>query len=121
MTTTVFLLLLLKHTFCDLFLQSLRTPADKSSITSWALHRHCLDHGVFAFVILLFFVDFKLALLLGLFDYATHTIIDYTKHKIMKYYNVAKNGKVFWALQTIDQASHYTVYFIMVTLIGMNI
>ena len=108
MTITVFLLLLLKHTFCDLFLQSLRTPADKSNITSWALHRHCLDHGVFAFVILLFFVDFKLALLLGLFDYATHTVIDYTKHKIMKYYNVAKNGKVFWALQTVDQASHYT-------------
>ena len=121
MTTTIFLLLLLKHTFCDLLLQSLRAPADKSKITSWALHRHCLDHGVFAFIICLFIVDYKLAFKLGLFDYATHTLIDYTKHRVMKHYDIAKNGKIFWSLQTLDQASHYTVYFIMVSIIGMNI
>ena len=58
--------------------------------------------------------------MLGLFDYATHTIIDYSKHRVMKHYDIAKNGKIFWSLQTLIK-THYTVYFIMVSIIGMNI
>lgn len=120
-TIHIFILLLLKHTFADLFLQSTRPAADKSSILSWGLHRHCIDHAVLTLVILLCFVSFKLAILLAIFDYISHCLIDFTKHKIMGYYKIPKQGQKFWALQTADQALHYITYFIIVVLIGVNV
>ena len=120
-TIQVFILLLLKHTFADLFLQSTRPPTNKSTILSWGLHRHCIDHAVLTLIILLFFVSVQLAFLLAILDYISHCLIDFTKHKVMKYYEIPKQGKRFWALQTADQALHYITYFIIVLLIGGNI
>lgn len=116
--SAVFILLLLKHTVCDLFLQSTRPPSNKANLFSWGLHRHCIDHAVATLIILLFFIDIKYALLLSMFDYTTHCIIDWLKHIILNKYKVIKNGKMFWGLQTIDQALHYTNYFVIVILIG---
>jgi hypothetical protein len=116
--TTIFILLLIKHTICDLFLQSTRPPADKSKILGYGLHRHCLDHAVATAIILLFFIEIQYALLFGLLDYIAHCTIDWLKHKILKKYNVVKNGKMFWGLQSIDQSLHYITYFIIVIMIG---
>ena len=112
--TSVFILLLIKHTFCDLFMQSTRPSADKSNLFNRGLHRHCIDHAVATLIILLFFIDIKYALLLSMFDYTTHCIIDWLKHIILNKYKVIKNGKMFWGLQTIDQALHYINYFVIV-------
>ncbi len=120
-TIHIFILLLLKHTFADLFLQSTRPPANKSSILSYGLHRHCIDHGILTLIILLFFINYKLAIMLAILDYCSHCLIDFTKHKIMTHYGIPKQGQKFWALQTADQALHYITYFVIVMLIGVNI
>jgi len=118
--TSVFILLLIKHTFCDLFMQSTRPSADKSNLFNRGLHRHCLDHAILTLVILLFFTSFKIALLLALLDYVAHCNIDWTKYNIIKKYNVIRNSRTFWAIQSADQSLHYITYYIIVLLIGTH-
>ena len=73
--------LLVKHAIADLFLQSFRTPTDKSRWSNPGLHLHSLDHGILTTLILIAWpqVPFVYALGLGLLDYALHVVIDNLK------------------------------------------
>ena len=114
----LFASLLVKHAIADLFLQSFRTPTDKSRWSNPGLHLHSLDHGILTTLILIAWpqVPFVYALGLGLLDYALHVVIDNLKTRTVNYFQVDRNGKLFWRIQAVDQALHYLTYLLLVVL-----
>ena len=110
------LLLLLKHAFADLFLQSFHKGINKEHYIGNG-HRHYLEHGMLTIIVLFLFVSPEFAFLAGAIDYLAHWHIDFLKHRIISYYEVIRDGKVFWTIQAIDQALHYCTYYAILVLL----
>jgi hypothetical protein len=105
------LLLILKHAFADLLIQSIRPPADKTKYVGKGL-LHSLDHAVGTFVVtILYFQDIKLALLLAIIDGIVHHHIDYFKSCFVKKAGWKRDEPRFWKLQAFDQMAHYLTYY----------
>ncbi len=115
--TLLLFVLMCKHAICDLAIQSFRTPTDKYKYFNKGLHMHSLDHGIGAFIVLLFFVNPLYAALFAFIDYIFHWHIDWAKTNITRKYGWTKDGKEFWRLQTFDQMAHYATYALIVYLL----
>ena len=105
----VLTILLWKHAFVDLFLQTFHTGGDKTLYIGKS-HRHYIEHGFFTFVSVIFFTSWPLALALSILDYIIHWHVDYSKSKIVKHFSIDRQSRQFWRLQAIDQFLHYSTY-----------
>ena len=125
MITTIFVLLVVfqfKHFICDYLLQGEYMLGKFKP--GWdfilPLTAHCLVHVVATFLIaFLTSFNFKLSLVLSVFDFITHFIMDRIKASpnILGCYK--PNQKEFWWCLGLDQKIHhlvhYTIIFILVS------
>ena len=119
MTTTFLFLLLIKHSICDLALQSRFTnkPGDKKNLTDLKGYLHAGDHAIGTFVVALLFVGLLPALSIALLDFVLHFIIDYTKRRFTVAKRITPKNPKFWQIQAVDQILHYCCYFLYVLMI----
>jgi len=114
---TLFLFLLFKHAVADLYLQSLiHYSQKKSNYFSLMGQVHYLQHGILAFLVLMFFVSWQFALLLSLLDYLAHWNIDHIKSRTQKYFGIQAPSRGYWFFASIDQMLHYLTYYVIVLL-----
>ena len=114
MDTLFLFALVVKHAFCDLYLQFKKVPLDKTRYIG-ECHLHYFDHALFTFIIsYLFLIPLEFCLLLSSIDYIIHWHIDYVKTKIMRFFNGANSSLVYWLFQTFDQILHYSTYLLLV-------
>jgi hypothetical protein len=105
-------LLTVKHTVCDLALQRLYS-ADKKRYFDPGAHTHYFHHGLGSLLCGLV-VGIEFALLIGVIDYIAHWHIDHYKTRIRIHYNMQSSENRYWILQTLDQALHFSTYYIFV-------
>ena len=119
MSTLFLFLLLIKHSICDLALQSRFTTSsgDKKNLTDLKGYLHAGDHAIGTFVVALLFAGLIPALGIALLDFVLHFIIDYTKRRYTLAKNIKMTSKKYWVIQSIDQMAHYTCYFMYVYLV----
>ena len=113
---TIFFLLLIKHVIADLGLQSqlLWGRADeKNNYFGIGGHWHYLHHAMGSFLVFICFLDAHTTLLLAVLDYVAHWHIDFTKHRINRYFNLVKKDIAWWWTATIDQILHFSTYFLL--------
>lgn len=118
--STLFLfLLLIKHSVCDLALQSrfVNKQGDKKNLTDIKGYLHAGDHAIGTFVVALLFVGILPALGIAIADFVLHFIIDYTKRRYTLAKNLKQSNSKFWYIQSIDQIAHYGCYFIFVIIL----
>lgn len=118
MDTTIFLFtLLVKHAFCDLYLQFKKTPMDKTRYIG-ECHSHYFDHSILTFIICyIFLIPIEYSIFLCLVDYILHWHIDFVKTKIMKFLKIEHNSVIYWLFQTVDQILHYSTYLLIVYIV----
>ena len=118
MLSITFLLLCVKHFIADLYLQALYIkPSRKWIYLDNKAHRHALHHAILsAVVFLLCWGWWWLAAVMLMVDYVTHWHIDWAKTRIARHLNWAEatHPRGYWFLQTLDQITHFVIYFGMV-------
>jgi hypothetical protein len=118
MLTMTFLLLCIKHFIADLYLQALYIkPSQKWNYLDPKSHRHALHHAVLtAWVFLLCWSWWWLAAVMLVVDYVTHWHIDWGKTRLARLWGWTEhsNARAYWMLQTLDQITHFVVYYVMV-------
>jgi hypothetical protein len=119
---TIFVLLALfqiKHLLADYFLQNEYMLGKFKP--DWGfflpLASHCSVHTAFTFCIVLFFTNLKIAILLSLFDFVTHFIVDRIKASPNLLGVYKKDQKEFWWILGIDQFSHHIAHYSMILVI----
>lgn len=118
MITITLLLLLIKHQLADLWLQAMYVkPSNKLNLLDERAHRHYTHHAMLTFVIILMLWDWKTALLLMVYDYLTHWVIDWSQTALQKTFNTVPDTHVYWLLKVLDQSCHVLVYFSMIYII----
>lgn len=120
MELNLLILLLIKHAICDLGLQT-QFPGEKlardKSVYPGGGHQHYLHHSSLTFAIVLVFLDWQTALILGIADHLLHWHIDYSKHQLNKFLACDRSMKIWWWTATLDQVLHFLTYYIMVLII----
>ena len=111
------LFLLIKHAVADLLVQTLRPATDKTVYVGKGAHWHAFDHGFLTLLVLLAFVDWKLAIALAVVDYFIHWHIDYFKSTFCRRINITREDVAYWQWQTLDQIAHYLTYYGIVQLV----
>ena len=114
MDTLFLFALLVKHAFCDLYLQFKKVPLDKTRYLG-ECHLHYFDHAILTFMVsYLFLVPLEYCFLLSGIDYFLHWHIDYIKTKVMKFLKIENSSLTYWLFQTFDQILHYGTYLLIV-------
>lgn len=109
--------LLLKHCAADLYLQRLLVlDAKKNDYFDRLSHYHYLHHAVLTFLVGLVFLNPFMAFLFSIMDYLFHWHIDFAKTTIFRKYNLKQDSMWFWFGQSLDQALHYSTYYLIVLL-----
>ena len=115
--TKLLLALLIKHAFCDLYLQNKRHSTDKSKYIG-ECHTHYIDHFILTFLVCyIFLIPIEYCLFFSSLDYIFHWHIDYIKTKIVKFLKVKIGSVGHWLIQTFDQISHYLTYYLIVYMV----
>jgi len=118
MELNLLILLLIKHAICDLGLQSqLLWGRAYEKNNYFGGHQHYLHHSSLTFAIVLVFLDWQTALILGIADHLLHWHIDYSKHQLNKFLACDRSMKIWWWTATLDQVLHFLTYYIMVLII----
>jgi len=112
-------LLLIKHSVADLWLQGRFTNkyGDKKNLTDLKLWVHSLDHAVLTAAITLLFAGLWWAIIIAVLDFVLHSVIDYVKRIYILRNNITAKQHLYWKIQSVDQALHYTCYFVYVLII----
>lgn len=118
MLTITFLLLCVKHFIADLYLQALYIkPSRKWIYLDPKAHRHAVHHAALtAVVFLLCWGWWWLAVVMLVVDYVTHWHIDCAKTRLARHWGWTEltHARGYWFLQTLDQITHFLIYFGMV-------
>jgi hypothetical protein len=112
-------LLLIKHAFADLFLQTLSSGTDKTKYFGNG-HRHYAEHGAGTLIICLFFVNPILASLISILDYLIHWHVDFCKTHFVKRMKIEHGSASWFRIQTFDQIAHYLTYALIVLLVQQS-
>lgn len=105
---SLLILLSIKHWYVDFVNQSGTEISHKGTYGNWIGFKHSLKHGFLTTIILLCFVNPKLAILCGLLDTFIHYHIDWIKSN---YSNILDTeDKNFWTILGADQALHHMTY-----------
>ena len=117
MSTTLLFLLLIKHSICDLALQSRFTKqkGDKKNLTDLKGYLHAGDHAIGTFIVALLFVGVLPALGVAIADFVLHFIIDFIKRRYTL--KIPQSNGKYWIIQSVDQIAHYCCYFVYVIII----
>ncbi len=116
MSANVLFLLLIKHFVCDFPLQAFPYQyRNKGTYGHLGGILHSGIHVVGSMLVMIFFTNLYMALILSLFDGIMHYHIDWAKMNIGKKYNLKPdNSEMFWVLLGFDQLLHVTTYYLMV-------
>lgn len=123
MLLAIFILLVsfqFKHFICDYILQG-RYMLGKFNV-GWSfvfpLVAHSLVHTIGTFLIAIVFVEYKWAILLGLFDGFNHFAIDRLKASpnLLGRFN-DKTKQSFWICLGLDQMLHHLVHYFIILLL----
>jgi len=107
-------LFIIKHFICDWLLQN-NWIANNKATNPMALLLHCFINGVgTVIVVLIITFDFRPALLLGLFEFSFHLVVD----KIKLHIPCERFGRRYWIILGTDQSLHYMSYYLIIKLIG---
>jgi|TARA_B100000085_G_C18519495_1_gene503114 hypothetical protein len=119
MSTLFLFLLLVKHSICDLALQSrfVNKQGDKKNLTDLKGYLHAGDHAIGTFVVALLFAGLIPALGIAIADFVLHFIIDFAKRRYTLAKNIKQSDSKFWIIQSIDQIAHYSCYFVFVIIL----
>jgi hypothetical protein len=104
----------IKHSIADVFLQTFHKNVRKQDYFNLKGHRHYAEHGACTLVILLFFVNPLIALLLSILDYLIHWHVDWGKTKFCSWAGIKRNTPLFWRIHTLDQMAHFSTYALIV-------
>lgn len=118
MDLNIFLLLLVKHAFVDIGIQSMQGTLNKQNYRSKRAHLHYGTHGIgTVLVFLVCGIGPITALIAGAIDWIAHWHIDYVKTSAIKSWSVQKNTVKFWWITSADQALHYLTYYMLIILL----
>ena len=106
----LFLLLLIKHAVVDLGIQAQLVGMEKSKYFGNG-HIHYFHHGIGTLVIAGLYFPLIPALIIMLFDYIIHWHIDYTKHKVNRFFVIESRTPAWWWTNVIDQCLHFLTYY----------
>lgn len=109
-----FFLLFVKHWLVDFVWQTDEEIKYKGEYQDWRGLKHSLKHGLATALVVVFFSDWKIAVLAGILDFFIHYHIDWIK---MNFGEKNMSNKNFWNHLGLDQLAHYTTYigiFLMV-------
>jgi hypothetical protein len=108
--------LFIKHFVCDFPLQMFPwIYQNKGRYLHPAGIVHAGIHGIGTFLVLSFFVDIKISILLALLDMLLHYHIDWTKMNLSRHYDLKpNNSEWFWVLLGLDQLLHHLTYFVII-------
>jgi hypothetical protein len=109
-------LLVIKHSFADLFLQTFNKNIDKTKYLGNG-QTHYLHHSVLTLLITLNFTSIPLAIAVALLDHIAHWHIDFWKSICVKMFRVNRSSGTFFRIQSLDQMLHFLTYFIIVAII----
>jgi hypothetical protein len=111
-------LLFSKHFIIDFPLQTPYQWMNKGTYGHPGGLLHSGLHALGTLLILLFFINPPLAVLLALADGAIHYHIDWAKVNINRHYNwTAQHNPAFWTLLGLDQYLHAMTYIGLVVLL----
>lgn len=113
----IFIWLMLKHTIADYLLQ--KPWKDKGIYGSRGGLIHAAHHVGGAFIVLMFYVSFPLAVLLSVLDGVLHYHIDFAKNNIKRIFKLNNTQTLYWGLHGLDQYLHVLTYVLMIYLIGV--
>ena len=120
MDTLFLFALVVKHAFCDLYLQFKKVPLDKTRYLG-ECHLHYFDHAILTLMVSYFFlIPLEYCFILSSIDYILHWHIDYIKTKIMRLLKITNSSMVYWLFQTFDQILHYCTYLLLVYIVSQN-
>jgi len=103
-------LLLIKHAIVDLGMQTHLVDINKSKYLGNG-HIHYMQHGIGTIVIAGLFLPAASVFLCVLVDYVLHWHIDFSKHRINRFFNIEARTAKWWWGNTIDQCLHFTTYY----------
>ena len=119
--TNLFLALMVKHAFCDLYFQNRKGPTDKTKYIG-ECHSHYFDHFLATLLVCyIFLIPLEYCFFLAFVDYTFHWHIDYIKTNIVRFFKLNVSSVIYWLIQTFDQILHYCTYFLIIYLIQNNI
>ncbi len=103
----LFFLFFTKHYIVDFVLQTIQQVRTKGIWAHPVGFSHSLEQGIWTAVILVFWVDFRVALVLGVVEIHIHYVIDYCK---MHFGSRDMQEKPYWIQLGLDQYLHYLTY-----------
>ncbi|HSR02285.1 MAG TPA: DUF3307 domain-containing protein [Methylophilaceae bacterium] len=108
--------LFIKHFICDFPLQMFPwLYKNKGKYLHPGGIVHASLHGIGTMIVLGYFLNFKLALFMGLLDLLLHYHIDWAKMNLSRHYNLKPdNSEWFWLLLGFDQFLHHLTYFAII-------
>jgi len=117
MTTIVLLLALfgLKHFIADFVLQFDFMLKDKGTYGAEGGRDHAGVHGILTFLVLVFFINMYLAMLLAMLDAFIHYHIDWAKTNLSR--GLTPKDRMFWLWLGADQGLHYLTYILIIGII----
>ena len=117
------LLLMLKHTVADYFMQYGWMFKDKARYLGFGGLAHSGWHGILTTSVLIYFnpmggIPILWCILLGLLDAIIHYHIDYAKSNVWKNSKLNSEDSLYWAIHGTDQFLHFSTYILIVYIIG---
>lgn len=112
-------LLIIKHSFADLFLQTFNKNIDKTKYLGNG-QIHYFQHSVLTFLIAINFTSIWVALIVSLLDHLAHWHVDFWKSLCVKMFRIDRSSGCFFRIQTLDQMLHFSTYFAIVALIAYH-
>jgi hypothetical protein len=111
----LFFLLLVKHTICDIGLQSqLLWGRAHEKGQYFGGHHHYIHHSIGSFIVFICFLDLYTVCVLTTIDYLAHWHIDFTKHRVNGYFSLTRKDIAWWWTTAIDQLLHFLTYFLII-------
>lgn len=106
-------LFLLKHFIADFVLQTQYQYEEKRHYGHWGGILHALNHAI-GTALILFFFNWKFALIAALADGVFHYHVDWTKENIIRHYQLSVKNRWFWTILGVDQLTHQMTYVIII-------
>ncbi len=108
----------LKHWVADFLLQTARMVQEKGHYGRLGGLLHAGTHGLCtAFVLLLFWVPFSLAVMIVFAEVAVHYHIDFAKERLSRWLGDTPAVQRFWIVLGLDQMLHHLTYAAMIVMI----
>lgn len=114
----MFICFQIKHFICDYPLQN-QYMLRKANDTNWVkpLAAHAGVHSAFTFLIVCLFGGVGLAILMTIFDFTIHFIIDRIKSKYSK--GISPSDSKFWKYLGLDQMAHHLTHYAIILITGI--